>query len=90
MKTTLKIVAAALAVLLIAAAGLVADANLRIARDEVLAADAGAPGRFVTVDGRRLHVATTGYNDSRGEFKAISQRRWIDVGAGIPAKPPVK
>ncbi len=52
-----------------------------------VANDAGLPPRLLNF---AAEVSTTGYNDSRGEFKAISQRRWIDVGAGIPAKPPVK
>lgn len=60
MKTVLKIVTATTIILLIAFAAVVADANLRIADEEVLAADSGAPGRFVTVDGRRLHVVTVG------------------------------
>ncbi|MBY0510464.1 MAG: alpha/beta hydrolase [Rhodospirillaceae bacterium] len=60
MKTVLKIAAAALAVIVIALGGIVADASLRIATEEVLAPDDGAPGRFVTVDGHKLHVATIG------------------------------
>ena len=60
MRTALKVVAAAVAVLVIFLAGLVADANVRIAAEETLAPDSGAPGRLVTVGGHRLHVATVG------------------------------
>jgi pimeloyl-ACP methyl ester carboxylesterase len=60
MKTVLKVMAAALAVIVIALGGVVADVHLRISTEEVLAADDGAPGRFVTVDGHKLHVATVG------------------------------
>ncbi len=60
MKAILKIVATVAAVLVITILGLIADANLRIAAEETLAPDAGAPGRFVMVDGHRLHVATIG------------------------------
>jgi len=56
----LKIVAAAAAIIAICAAGFVADANLRIAGEEVLPSASGAPGRFVMHEGRRLHVATIG------------------------------
>jgi pimeloyl-ACP methyl ester carboxylesterase len=60
MQTFLKIMAAALTVVMIALAGVVIDANLQITREETLAADSGAPGRFVTVDRHKLHVATIG------------------------------
>jgi pimeloyl-ACP methyl ester carboxylesterase len=60
MKTVLNIAAAALAIIVIALAGMAADAGLHIATEEVLAADDGAPGRFVTVDGHKLHLATIG------------------------------
>jgi len=60
MKAILKIAVAVAIILVITVVGLVADANLRIAGDETLAPEVGAPGRFVMVDGRRLHVATIG------------------------------
>ena len=55
-----KIALAALAVVVIALAGFIVDAHLRIAALEIFAADAGAPGRFVTVEGHKFHVATIG------------------------------
>ncbi len=60
MPTALKLLTAGIAIFVILLAGLVADANVRIAGEETLALDFGAPGRFVTVDGRSLHVATVG------------------------------
>ena len=60
MKTSLKLMAAILAVVVIAVVGFVADANLKIAANETLPPDFGAPGRFVTVAGHNLHVATVG------------------------------
>ncbi len=60
MKTILKILAAAVIIAGIAVAGFAVDAQIRIAAEETYAADAGAPGRFVTIDGHRLHIATIG------------------------------
>lgn len=60
MKVVLKLAAAALAISLIGLVGFVADAQIRIAREETLSPDSGVPGRFVTVEGRRLHIATVG------------------------------
>jgi len=48
------------AILVIAAIGFVADANLRIATQENLTPEAGARGHFVDVSGRRMHVLTMG------------------------------
>ncbi len=60
MNTILKIAATIAAILVITVTGLVADANVRIAGEETLAPDMGAPGRFVIVGGHRLHIATIG------------------------------
>jgi len=60
MRTVFKIIIAVLAVIVIFGTGVVADANLEISSRETLAPDFGAPGRFVTVDGHKLHVATIG------------------------------
>jgi len=60
MKRFLKIVVRALLVLLVLIACLVAHANYRIATDETLAIDAQAPGKFVTVEGRRQHFVVHG------------------------------
>jgi pimeloyl-ACP methyl ester carboxylesterase len=59
-KLILKIAAAAVAIALISMMGFIADAHLRIADEETIPADEGAPGRFVTVDGHKMHVATIG------------------------------
>ncbi len=60
MKIALKVLAAIATVLLILGAGLIAEANVRIATEETRTPDEGAAGRFVSVDGLRLHVATVG------------------------------
>jgi len=60
MKLYAKIAPAFLAVLLIAVIGFVADANLRISREETLSPDEAAPGRFLKVGEHRLHMATVG------------------------------
>lgn len=44
--------------------GCVAHANYRISKDEVKPIEAEAPGRFITVQGHRLHVRTFGEVDS--------------------------
>jgi pimeloyl-ACP methyl ester carboxylesterase len=56
----------------LAIAGCVAHANYRIAHDEVLAIDAQAPGRFVTVQGHRLHVRIMGdLSDPHGKLPLL-------------------
>src|SRR5687768_11981783 len=60
MKMLLKITAGGVVFILLAIAGIIGHANIKIKDMETLAHDAEAPGRFVTVDGRRWHVATAG------------------------------
>ena len=60
MRRLLKILGWTFGSLAILIAGCVAHANYRIAKDEVNTIDAGAPGRFFTVQGHRLHVQTLG------------------------------
>lgn len=60
MNRFLKSLLALIVIVVIAIAGFIVDAHLRISALETFAADEGAPGRFVTVDGRKLHVATIG------------------------------
>ena len=56
----------------LAIGGCVAHANYRIAHDEVQAIDAQAPGRFVTVQGHRLHVQVVGdLSDLHGELPLL-------------------
>ncbi len=54
------------AVIFVSVAGCVAHANYRIAKDEVAAYDAHAPGKYFTVQGHRLHVQTIGDVGARG------------------------
>jgi pimeloyl-ACP methyl ester carboxylesterase len=52
--------------------GCVAHANYRIAHDEVRRFDAQAPGRFVTVQGHRLHVRVLGdLSDLHGDLPLL-------------------
>jgi pimeloyl-ACP methyl ester carboxylesterase len=60
MKFTLQLAGAALAIAIIALAGFIADANIRIAREETGTPSAGAPGRFIMVGEHTLHAATVG------------------------------
>lgn len=60
MKLALRITVAVMLVLLAALVGIVIHANLKIARDEVLSAEADAPGRFYSIDGHKWHVLTVG------------------------------
>jgi pimeloyl-ACP methyl ester carboxylesterase len=60
MKRFSRIVRWVLIVLVVSIALLAAHGNYRIASDEVLALDARAPGRFVTVEGRRQHFVVRG------------------------------
>jgi len=59
-RTAFKILLAILAILIILVGGFVIDGNLQIAREEVAPAEQGAPGQFVTHEGRKLHVLTLG------------------------------
>ncbi len=49
--------------------------------------DAGLPRRLLNY---AEEVTTGDYVDPRGQVQAVSERQWIDIGAGLPAKPPVK
>jgi len=60
MKFTLQLACAVLAIVVIALAGFIADANIWIAREETGSPDAGAPGRFIMVGEHTLHVVTVG------------------------------
>jgi pimeloyl-ACP methyl ester carboxylesterase len=60
MKRLLKILAWTLGIIIVLLAGIVIHANYRIGKDEVLALDAQAPGRFITIDGRRQHFVVHG------------------------------
>ena len=60
MKQVLKFLAWFLGIVVLALAGIVAHANYRIAKEEVDDIETHAPGRFVTVEGRRQHFITAG------------------------------
>jgi len=52
-----------------------------------VANDPGHPQRLINFAEELPIVA---YSDQRGAIQNVSERHWIDVGAGIPAKPPAK
>ena len=60
MKRGLKFLAWLMAIIVAALAGLVAHANYLIGKYETDAIEAHAPGRFVTVEGRKQHFLTVG------------------------------
>jgi pimeloyl-ACP methyl ester carboxylesterase len=60
MRKLLRILAWTFGLLALLIGGCVAHANYRIAHDEVQAPDTAAPGRFITVQGHRLHVRVLG------------------------------
>jgi pimeloyl-ACP methyl ester carboxylesterase len=60
MKRILKIFAWFIAIVVVALGGIVAHANYLIARHEVDAIEANAPGRFVTVESLQQHFLTVG------------------------------
>ena len=49
--------------------------------------DAGLPRRLLNYADE---VTTVGYADPRGEIQKVQQRTWIDIGSGVPDKPPAK
>ena len=68
MRKLLRILAWTFGLLAVLIGGCVGHANYRIAHDEVQALDAQAPGRFITVQGHRLHVRILGdLSDLHGE-----------------------
>lgn len=60
MKILFRILGGFFALILVFLAGAVAYGNYGISRDETQTIEAQAPGRFFTVEGRRLHVLTVG------------------------------
>lgn len=52
-----------------------------------VANDPGAPQRLLNFS---EEISTLAYGDPAGQVRNVAQRQWLDVGAGVPAKPPVK
>jgi len=72
MRRLLKILGWTFGLLALVIGGCVAHANYRIAHDEVQAIDVQAPGRFVSVQGHRLHVEVLGdLSDLHGELPLL-------------------
>ncbi len=49
--------------------------------------DPGLPQRLINF---AEEISTLAYNEPRGQIQDISERHWIDVGVGVPVKPPIK
>jgi len=49
--------------------------------------DEGLPRRLLSFADE---TATVAYSDPLGEVRSVSKRTWLDLGAGVPAKPPLK
>lgn len=60
MKRVLKVFAWLLGLVLVAVAGVIAQANYAIGKYETDSLEARAPGRFLTIEGRRQHFVTVG------------------------------
>ena len=69
MRKVVRIMAAALAVAVAAAVGLVVHANVQIENAETRSEDELAPGRFIAVQGRRWHLMTAGNSAARAAEK---------------------